>query len=120
VSKIQLVRDLGTTIDIGPALTHKIMNQNRSVMYRSSVRPLTNDEIQSRTERQEREKFAIAIKEKFGPAMNKDDFQNDLEYADSVTPTYDYYEDDEVSPSKLPDIDDIKEEHDVDTYDQYI
>jgi hypothetical protein len=52
--------------------------------------------------------------------MNKDDFQNDPDYADFVTPTYDCYEDDEVSPSKMPDIDDIKEEHDVDTYDQYV
>jgi hypothetical protein len=52
--------------------------------------------------------------------MNKDDFQNDPDYADFVTPTYDCYEDDEVSPSKMPDIDDIKEEHVVDTYDQYV
>jgi hypothetical protein len=52
--------------------------------------------------------------------MNKDDFQNDPDYADFVTPTYDCYEDDEVSPSKIPDIDDIKEAHDVDTYDQYV
>jgi hypothetical protein len=89
-------------------------------MYRSSVIPLTQDEIQSPTERQEREKFDIAIEEKFGPAMNKDDFQNDPDYADFVTPTYDCYEDDEFSPSKMPYIDDIKEEHDVDTYDQYV
>jgi hypothetical protein len=52
--------------------------------------------------------------------MNKDDFQNDPDYADFVTPAYDCYEDDEVPPSKMPDIDDIKEEHDVDTYDQYV
>jgi hypothetical protein len=52
--------------------------------------------------------------------MNKYDFQYDPDYADFVTPTYDCYEDDEVSPSKMPDIDDIKEEHDVDTYDQYV
>jgi hypothetical protein len=37
-----------------------------------------------------------------------------------VTPTYDCYEDDEVSSSKMPYIDDIKEENDVDTYDQYV
>jgi hypothetical protein len=52
--------------------------------------------------------------------MNKDNFQNDPDYADFVTPTYDCYEDHEVSPSKMPDIDDMKEEHDVDTYDQYV
>jgi hypothetical protein len=37
-----------------------------------------------------------------------------------VTPTYYCYEDDEVSYSKMPDTDDIKEENDVDTYDQYV
>jgi hypothetical protein len=42
-----------------------------------------------------------------------------LNEAHYVTPTYDCYEDDEVPPSKMPDIDDIVEEHDVDTYDQY-
>jgi hypothetical protein len=52
--------------------------------------------------------------------MNKDDFQDDPYYADFFTPTYDCYKDDEVSPSKIPDTDDIKEEHDVDTYDQYV
>jgi hypothetical protein len=120
VSKIQLGRYLGAAIDIGPAMTRKILKQNGSVMYRSSVRPLTQDEIQSPTEQNEREEFDIAIEEKFGPAMNKDDFQNDPDYADFVTSTYDCYEDDEVYPSKMPYIYDIKEEHDVDTYDQYV
>jgi hypothetical protein len=73
VSKIQLGRDLGVAIDIGPAMTRKILKKNGSVMYISSVIPLTQDEIQSPTERQERKKFGIAIEEKFGPAMNKDD-----------------------------------------------
>jgi hypothetical protein len=51
VSKIQLGRDLGATIDIVPAMARKILKQNESVMYTSSVRPLTKDEIQSPTER---------------------------------------------------------------------
>jgi hypothetical protein len=109
VSKIQLGRNLGATIDIGPAMTRKILKQNGSVMYRSSVIPLTQDEIQSPTERKEREEFDIVIEKKFGPAMNKDDFQYDPDYAYFVSPTYDCYEDDEVPPSKMPDIDDIKE-----------
>jgi hypothetical protein len=120
VSKIQLGRDLGATIDIGPAMMRKILKQNGNVTYRSSVRPLTQDEIQSPAEMKEREEFDIAVEKKFGPAMNKDDFQDDPDYADFVTPTYDCYEDDEVSPSKMLDIDDIKEDHDVDTYDQYV
>jgi hypothetical protein len=120
VSKIQLGRDLGAAIDIGPAMTRKILKQNGSVIYISSVRPLTQDENQSPTERKEREEFDIAIEKEFCPAMSKDDFQDDPDYTDYVTPTYDCYEDDEVSPSNIPDIDDIKEEHDVDTYDQYV
>jgi hypothetical protein len=52
--------------------------------------------------------------------MNKFDFQNDPDYAYFITPAYDCYEDDEVPSSKMPDIYDIKKEHDVDTYDQYI
>jgi hypothetical protein len=101
-------------------MTRKILKQNVSVMYRSSVTPFTQDEIQSPTEQKDRQKVGIAIEEKFGPAMNKDDFQNDPDYADFFTPTYDCYEDDEIPPSKMPDIDDIKKEHDVDTYDQYV
>jgi hypothetical protein len=77
VSKIQLGRDLGAAIGIGPAMTRKILKQNVSVMYRSSVRPLTQDEIQSPTEIKEPEKFDIAIEEEFVPAMSKDDFQDD-------------------------------------------
>jgi hypothetical protein len=111
---------LGAAIDIGPAMTRKILKKNGMVMYRSSVRSLTQDEIQSPTEQKERHEFDIAIKEKFGPAMNKGDFKYDPDYADFVTPTFDCYEDDEVPPSKIPDIDDIKKEHDVDTYDQYV
>jgi hypothetical protein len=43
VSKIQLGRDLGTTIGIGPAMARKIIKNNGSVMYRKSVRPITPD-----------------------------------------------------------------------------
>jgi hypothetical protein len=119
VSKIQLGRDLGAAIDIGPAMTRNILKQNGMVMYRSSVRSLTQDAIRSPTEQKERQEFDIAIEEKFVPAMSKDDFQDDPDYADFITQTFDCYEDDEVPPSKMPDIYDIKKEHDVDTYDQY-
>jgi hypothetical protein len=120
VSKTQLGRNVGATIDIGPAITHKILKKNGSVMYRSSVRPLTPYEIQSPTEKKEREEFDIAVENKFGPSMDMDDFKYDPDYAYFVTPTYECYEDDEVYSSKMPYIDDIKEEHDVDIYEQYV
>jgi hypothetical protein len=90
------------------------------MMYRKSVRPLTPDEIQSPTEKKEREEFDITIENKYGASMNKSDFKDDPDYADFVTPHYDCYEDDEVPPSKISDIDDVKDEDDVDTYDQYV
>jgi hypothetical protein len=31
-----------------------------------------------------------------------------------------FYEDDEVPPSKMSDIDDVKDEDDIDTYDRYV
>jgi hypothetical protein len=52
--------------------------------------------------------------------MNESDFKDDSNYSDFVTPTYDCYKDDEVPPSKIPDIGDVKDEDDVDTYDQYV
>jgi hypothetical protein len=93
--------------DIGPATARKILKNNRSVMYRTSVRSLTPDEIQSPTENKEREEFEIVIEKKCGASMDKNDFKDDPEYADFVTPIYDFYEDDEVSSSNMPDIDDM-------------
>jgi hypothetical protein len=52
--------------------------------------------------------------------MNDNDSKDDPDYADFVIPTYDCHQDDEVSPSKMPDIDDVKDEDDVDTYAQYV
>jgi hypothetical protein len=52
--------------------------------------------------------------------MDKNDFKDDPDYADFVNPTYDCYEDDELSSSKMPGIDDIKEDNDVDIYDQHV
>jgi hypothetical protein len=48
--------------------------------------------------------------------MEKSDFKDDPDYADFLTPIYDCSdddEDDEVSSSKMPEIDDIKEDNDV-------
>jgi hypothetical protein len=46
---------LGATIEIGPTMESKVLKNNGSMMYRTSVRPLTSDETQSPTEKKERE-----------------------------------------------------------------
>jgi hypothetical protein len=56
---------------------------------------------------------------KYGLKMNGADLKDGPDYADFVTPPYDCYEDDEVSPSKILDNDDVKIQDDVDMYDQY-
>jgi hypothetical protein len=50
VYKIQLGRDLGAAIEIGIAMSRKILKANCQIIYRTSVRSLTLDEIQSPTE----------------------------------------------------------------------
>jgi hypothetical protein len=45
---------MDAAFDIIPAMASKIMKKNGIVMYRTSARPLTPDEIQSPTEKKER------------------------------------------------------------------
>jgi hypothetical protein len=92
---------LGATIDIGPAMARKILKKNGQLMYRASVRSLTPDEIQSPSERKEREEFDAAIGKKYGFPMNESDCRYDPEYADFVTPTYNCYEHGEVNASDI-------------------
>jgi hypothetical protein len=62
VSKIQLGRDLGAAIDIGPTMTRKILKANGQVMYFTSGRSFVPDEIQSPTEMKVREAFDALLK----------------------------------------------------------
>lgn len=41
--------DLGLAIDIGPAMTRKVLKENGQEVYQSTVRPLTPDEILANT-----------------------------------------------------------------------
>jgi hypothetical protein len=70
VSKIQLGRDLGVVVDIGPTMARNILKKNGCVMYRTYVRPLTPDKIQSPNEQKEREESNIAIEKKYGASIN--------------------------------------------------
>jgi hypothetical protein len=69
VSKIQLGRYVGAAIYIGTAMSRKILKANGQVLYRTSVRSLTLDEIQSPTEIAERLKFDTSVEEKLGKSM---------------------------------------------------
>jgi hypothetical protein len=60
---------MGAAIDIGPVMSPKILRANGQVVYRTSVRSLTPDEIQSPTEIAERLRFDISVEEKLGKSM---------------------------------------------------
>jgi hypothetical protein len=60
------------------------------------------------------------LRRKNGASMDKSDFKNEPDYAYFVIPTYYCYKDDEVPSYKMPYIEDVKDEDDVDTYDQYV
>jgi hypothetical protein len=70
VSKIQLGRYLFAAIDIDPTMARKIMKNNGQVIYMTYVRSLRPDEVQSPSERKERENFDAAVEEKYGLPMN--------------------------------------------------
>jgi hypothetical protein len=98
-------------------MPRKILKANGQVLYRTSVGSLTLDEIQSPTEIVEGLKFETSFEEKLGKSMLEADFNDDPDSSDFVTPTFEPYEDYEVHASKMHDVDD---DHDVDTYDQYV
>ena len=74
-----LGRDLGPAIDIGPAMTRKVLKANGKVVYRSIVRSLTPDELADETMTKEREKFTESIAKLFGESFKYEDFSNDPE-----------------------------------------
>jgi hypothetical protein len=88
VSKIQLGRDLGAAIHIGPSMSRKILKANGQVMYPTSVRSLTLGEIQSPAEIAERLKFDASVVETLGKSMLEADFKDDPDFADFVTPIF--------------------------------
>jgi hypothetical protein len=96
------------------------LKANGQVLYRTSVRSLTLDEIQSPTEIAECLKFDTCVEEKLGRSMLEADCKDGPYFADFVTPAFETYEDDEVPASKMPDMYDVNDDHDVDTYDQYV
>ncbi len=88
-----LGRWLGPALDIGPAMTCKILKQNGQVINTSTYRPLTQTELVDETA--EMKAFDDAIKKKLGEPMTEKTL-SEVD-PDAVTPDYSLYED-EVDP----------------------
>ena len=113
-----LGRDRGPAIDIGPAMTHKVLKANGKVVYQSPVLLLSPDKMADETMTKEREKFTTSIEKLFGVSFKYKDFSNDPELESLETPSCDPYEDSEGG--QPPAIQDEDNEADPDTYDQYV
>jgi hypothetical protein len=75
--------------------------------------------MQSPYEQKRRQEYDEVIKVKLGKGMQDHEFKLDPDFADFVMPTHDCYEEKKEPAFEMPDIDNL-DEHDVDTYDQYV
>ncbi|KAI2494467.1 hypothetical protein MHU86_20076 [Fragilaria crotonensis] len=97
-------------------MTRKILKANGQVVYRSTVRSLTPDEMADTTAKAARDKFTESVNAALGEAFKYEDFVNDPEL-EAFDTLYDEYDDD--VDGKGPEVPDELED-DVDTYDQYV
>ncbi len=112
-----LGRDLGPAIDIGPAMTRKVLKANGKLVYRSTVRGLTPDEMADETMTKEKSKFDESVEKLLGDSFKYKDFSYNPELESLGTPLFEPYEDDKGQPMRTPEDDN---EADLDTYDQYL
>ena len=101
-------RWLGPAVDIGPAMTSKVLKSNGQVIYTSTYRALTDDEMANPEETKARQAFDAAVVVKLGAPMSKHDLSSDG--VDADTPTFELYEDDATPPFRLPEADEVTPE----------
>ena len=99
-----LGRYLGPAIDVGPAMTAKIMKSNGEVVYRSTYRPLTDAEKVNAAHIAMRKEYDENIAERYGPDATPDDFPDIKEWN---TPEYPQYSDGIEKMSEAPGDEDI-------------
>jgi hypothetical protein len=86
--KMILGRYLGPATDVGLALTAKILKFNGQVVYRLTLRHLTDYEHACPVHIADRKSFADSIAERLSPAAQDTDFP-----AEDLTPEYELFED---------------------------
>jgi hypothetical protein len=103
-SKEVLGRYLGPSIDIGPAMSAKILKANAEVVYRSTYRSLTDKELVDEDHRKEREAFDLRVADRLGSAWTAHDF------VDETASTYERYEDNDEEPMPEAEDEDVTPE----------
>lgn len=88
-----LGRWLGPSIDIGPAMSAKILKSNGEIVHRSTFRELTQEELESEEGKVARRLFDEQIALKLGQPSTEEDFED---VPDTETPRFNLYEDDDA------------------------
>ena len=98
-TKFQVGQWLGPDIDVGSALTYKILKSNGQVVPRSTIRHLTHDELTNPDHISMTKAFDDNIIQKIGIPATENDFDKDY-----LTPTFEYYNDDnqDAAPDAPP------------------
>ena len=101
-TKFHVGRWLGPAVDVGSALTYKILKSNGQVVPRSTIRNLTHEELTNPDHIAMTKNFDDNIIQKIDVPATENDF--DKYY---LTPIYEYYDDDhqntapDAPPEKL-------------------
>ena len=104
-SKEVLGRWLGPSIDVGPAMTSKILQANGQVIHAATYRGLNEDELTDPKHLEEQKEFDASIKKRLGEPFTESK-AIDLGL---TTPEYELYEDDLQKPIPTPDADEPTE-----------
>ena len=83
VTKLHVGRSLGPAVDVGSALTYKILKSNGQVVPRSTIIHLTLDELTNPDHIAMTKAFDDNIIQKLGVPATENDFDKDY-----LTPTY--------------------------------
>jgi hypothetical protein len=105
--KLVLGRWLGPSIDIGPAMTGKILKENGNTRHVSTYRPLTKDEYHDPVKIEQMKQYTIQIHEALGPAAEESDFEDEFE--EFVTPINKPYKDKDTKPFEVQDRDEYQD-----------
>jgi hypothetical protein len=109
-----LGRYLGPAVDIGPAMAAKILKQNGQMVVRSTLRPLTKDEMMKPDMKKKRDDFDVEIESQLGEQIKPEDYIDDPDVEISLLEPYG--DDSKGDEPRMLNIDDF----DAETYDQYI
>ena len=82
-------RYIGPAIDVGGAMSHKVLKSNGEHVYRTTVRAWTDVEEADPVLTQKRKEFMEELHDRCGPAATVADFP-----PEALTPEYEYYADD--------------------------